>query len=106
MARSSKQKVERAAIDSDPRYLAFMERYAANIYGFAVEVCGMDVTHQQKELFDETSIFGARVSVASGHGTGKTRSFGVIGFWHLFCYPNSNTYITAPKLKTDRKSVV
>lgn len=105
MARSSKQKVERAAIDADPRYPDFMERYAANIYGFAVEVCGMDVTHQQKDLFDETSVFGARVSVASGHGTGKTRSFGVIGLWHLFCYPNSNTYITAPKLKTVREGV-
>jgi hypothetical protein len=105
MARRAIQKVERAAIDADPRYLAFMERYAANIFGFAVEVCGMEVTPQQKELFDESSLFGCRVSVASGHGTGKTRSFGVIGLWHLFCYPNSNTYITAPKLKTVREGV-
>jgi hypothetical protein len=105
MAISSRQKVEQIAIDADPRHLEFIERYAADIYAFAVEVCGMDVTHQQKDLFDETSLFGARVSVASGHGTGKTRSFGVVGFWHLFCYPNSNTYITAPKLKTVREGV-
>jgi hypothetical protein len=110
MARAgTTKKAPRLAIDADPRWPAFVARYAFNLYGFAVEVCGMGagkgVTFQQKQLFDATSQFGCRVSVASGHGTGKTRSFGVICLWHLLCYRNSNTYVTAPKLKTVREGV-
>ncbi|QSL90510.1 Hint domain-containing homing endonuclease [Pseudomonas atacamensis] len=67
MARAAK-KERKVALDADPRWLPFMERYAFNLYGFAVEVCGMDVTPQQQELFDETSQYGCRVSVSSGHG--------------------------------------
>lgn len=63
------------------------------------------VTWQQEELFDLASEFGCRVSVSSGHGTGKTRAFGVISLWHLLCYRDSNTYLTAPKLKTVREGV-
>ena len=101
----AKPKAKSLRLDSDTRWLPFIERYAFNLYGFAVEACGMDVTPQQKELFDETSQFGCRVSVSSGHGTGKTRSFGVICLWHLLCYMHSNTYVTAPKLKTVREGV-
>lgn len=109
MARAAK-KEKQLVLDADPRWPAFVARYAFEQYKFAVEVCGMGivgkpVTHQQKELFDEASPYGCRVSVASGHGTGKTRSFGVIALWHLLCYRNSNTYITAPKLKTVREGV-
>lgn len=63
------------------------------------------VTWQQEDLFDLASEFGCRVSVSSGHGTGKTRAFGVISLWHLLCYRDSNTYLTAPKLKTVREGV-
>ncbi|MBA1218155.1 MULTISPECIES: hypothetical protein [Pseudomonas] len=108
-SKSGTTKTPRLAIDADPRWPAFVKRYAFNLYAFAVEVCGMGkgkgVTWQQKQLFDATSRFGCRVSVSSGHGTGKTRSFGVTGLWHLLCYRNSNTYVTAPKLKTVREGV-
>ncbi|MFJ3685532.1 hypothetical protein [Pseudomonas sp. NPDC090208] len=101
----AKPKPKKLRLETDARWLPFVERYAFDLFGFAVEACGMDVTPQQKELFDETSIYGCRVSVSSGHGTGKTRSFGVICLWHLLCYLNSNTYVTAPKLKTVREGV-
>ncbi|NWA11991.1 hypothetical protein [Pseudomonas gingeri] len=100
-----KPKPRKLRLDTDPRWPDFIERYAFNLYGFAVEACGMDVTPQQQDLFDESSVYGCRVSVSSGHGTGKTRSFGVICLWHLLCYLNSNTYVTAPKLKTVREGV-
>ena len=99
-------------LELDPRWPAFATRYAFNLTAFAVEVCGMSgvgdskgVTWQQEELFDLTSEFGCRVSVSSGHGTGKTRAFGVISLLHLLCYRDSNTYLTAPKLKTVREGV-
>lgn len=103
---ASKQKpAKRLRLDADPRWKDFIERYSFNLYAFAVEACLMDVTPQQEDLFNETSPFGSRVSVSSGHGTGKTRSFGVICLWHLLCYAHSNTYVTAPKLKTVREGV-
>ena len=72
MARAAK-KEKQLVLDADPRWPAFVARYAFEQYKFAVEVCGMGivgkpVTHQQKELFDEASPYGCRVSVASGHG--------------------------------------
>jgi len=101
----AKPKPKSLRLESDPRWPAFIERYAFDLYKFAVEACLMDVTPQQKELFDETSVFGCRVSVSSGHGTGKTRGFGVTCLWHLLSYLHSNTYVTAPKLKTVREGV-
>ncbi len=105
MAAKKKKAQVKVRLDTDPRWPEFIERYAFNLYGFAAEVCSMAVTPQQEELFDNASEFGCRVSVSSGHGTGKTRSFGVICLWHLLCYLHSNTYVTAPKLKTVREGV-
>lgn len=93
-------------IEKDPRWLEFVERYAGNLTRFAIECCGMSpdksgnggVTHQQIELLDNVSLMGSRVSVSSGHSTGKTRSIGVTTLWHLVCYFQSNTVITAPKV--------
>lgn len=105
MAAKKKPAKAKLRLDAEGRWPAFIERYALDLYAFAVEVCGMEVTPQQADLFDEASEFGCRVSVSSGHGTGKTRSFGVICLWHLLCYLHSNTYVTAPKLKTVREGV-
>jgi len=85
----------------DGRYLGFVQRYAFDITRFAIEVCGLESpTHQQIELFDSVSPPGSRTSASSGHGTGKTSGFAIIAFWHLLCFKLSNTFITAPKLKT------
>lgn len=37
--------------------------------------------------------------------TGKTRSFAVAALWHLLCYADSNTYLTAPKLATLQEGI-
>ena len=89
----------------DPRYTEFIERYAFDISRFCIEVCGEEPTYQQIELFDSVSAPGSRTSVSSGHGTGKTHGFGVIALWHLLCFHNSNTLISAPKLDTVQKGV-
>jgi len=90
----------RPKLPDDPRYAEFAERYAFDLVRFAVEVVGLILTPQQIELMEATQYPGCRVSVASGHGTGKTSSFGVIALWHLLCYYCSNTIISAPKLAT------
>lgn len=86
----------------DPRYLNFCGRYAFSLTRFAIEVVGMVPTHQQIELLDSVGPPGSRTTVRSGHGSGKSRSLAVMALWHLFCYPKSNTMITAPKIEQVR----
>lgn len=57
-----------ASLLRDPRYPAFVERYAFDALRFAIEVCGLEPTWQQVELLNAVSNPGCRVSVASGHG--------------------------------------
>jgi len=67
----------------DPRWEGFIDRYYLDITGFVTEVCDMAPSIQQVELFDSVSELGSRTSVRSGHGTGKSRSIGVVVLWHL-----------------------
>lgn len=89
----------------DPRYVGFVKRYSANLALFAKEVCGLNLTYQQVELMESVNPFGSRTSVASGHGTGKTASYGIIALWHLVCFHGSITAIIAPNIMQVRKQV-
>lgn len=89
----------------DRRYPAFVKRYAYNLPLFAKEVCGITLTYQQIEVMESVQPLGSRTSISSGHGTGKTASFGVIVLWHLTCYYNSVTAVIAPKVEQVRKQV-
>lgn len=90
----------------DPRYDAFVARYHADPLRFAVEVCGVEPSDDQADLYAEMADPQAKVSVVSGTGTGKTMTFGRIALWSLLCHPyavyggkveiGSNTYIGAP----------
>jgi hypothetical protein len=86
----------------DPRYKRFATLYAFDLVAFASEVLNMTPTFQQVELLKSVELAGSRVSVRSGHGSGKSRSIGVISLWHLLCYPLSNTMLTAPKIEQVR----
>lgn len=79
----------------DPRWLEFAERYAGDLERFAREVTRLDVSHQQQEFLTQVCAPGSRVSVASGHGTGKSTSVATIILWHLLCFPASVTLVTA-----------
>lgn len=65
----------------------------------------MEATSQQINLLNSVSSPGARVTVSSGHGTGKTTCFGVIGLWHLLVYIKSNCIVTGPRIETIRSGV-
>ncbi|MGI9210884.1 MAG: hypothetical protein ACR2HF_00240 [Methylococcaceae bacterium] len=94
------------SLAKDQRWLDLVETYAFNLPRFAVDVCGMDtITWQQIEMAQEISIPGCRVSVASGHGSGKSRLAGITALWHLACYFKSNTIFTAPKIDQLRKQI-
>lgn len=92
-------------IMEDVRYIDFVKRYRNNLHKFAKEVCLTNVTWQQLQALNYTVKFGSRVSISSGHGTGKTAIFSIIVLWHLLCYYNSITAIIAPKIDQVRKQV-
>lgn len=87
-----------------PEWLEVCERYRYDITRFAVEAldmtfeAGQAVTPQQELLFESIQIPSSRTSVASGHGTGKSRSAGIIALWHLLFYPESVMLFTAPQI--------
>ena len=82
-------------LPEDPRWIKFAERYAGDAYRFAVEVVGVTPSWQQKILLTQISRSRARVSISSGHGTGKTTSISWVVLWHVLCYPLSVTLLTA-----------
>jgi len=86
---------KRIPLHEDPRWLPFCERYAPDPARFAVEVQGVTPTPQQLELYAGTAVSRSRVSVASGHGTGKTTALSNIVLWHMLCFPQSITLVTA-----------
>lgn len=81
-----------------PEWKAVCKRYRYDIKRFAIEALGMRPTLQQEQLFASVEVGGSRTSVASGHGTGKTRSAGVIALWHLLFFPQSVLMFTAPQI--------
>ena len=108
-----RKKKAKKTLNYDPRWLDLVEAFAFDLTGFAVQVCGMSIDEfgdtknliswQQIEVADEISVPGCRVSVASGHGSGKTRLMAVTALWHMTCYFRSNTIFTAPKIDQLRK---
>lgn len=90
---------------NDSRWPAFRDRFAFNLSKFQIEVCGYNPTWQQFEVNESISDSGSMTSISSGHGTGKSRTAGSAAWWHLTCYPRSNTLFTAPKIEQVRNII-
>lgn len=94
-----------------PEWHEVCKRYRYDITRFAVEALNMTsesgqaVTWQQELLFQSIAVPGSRTSVASGHGTGKSRSAGIVALWHLLFYPESVMMFTAPQIQQLRTVV-
>jgi len=86
---------KRIALHEDPRWLPFCERFAPDPARFALEVQGITPTPQQIELYAGVAVSRSRVSVSSGHGTGKTAGIANIVLWHMLCFAQSITLLTA-----------
>lgn len=76
--------------------IAEFERFRTDPVYFVQSVFGVDPTPQQKSLLDAVAEPGARVSVRSGHGTGKTTTLAWMALWHTLCYEDSRVPCTAP----------
>ena len=76
--------------------LRFMERYADDWVGFCTEVLGMELDVWQAEIIDFACRGERRLSIASGHGVGKTAAESGICVAALCTLPFVKVIITAP----------
>ena len=63
---------------------------------FAEQICGMKPTAQQKEVMKAVARPGAMVSIASGHGTGKSATFAILALWFVSTRTECRVPVTAP----------
>lgn len=90
---------------ADPRYLTFRERYYDNFHDYILENCDVTPTWQQMEFVDACQKPGARVAVASGHGTGKSFCLAWLLDWNMRVFPHSNAILTATNIEQARSVV-
>lgn len=83
-------------VDSREELRALMLAFQNDASLFARRVLGFNPTTQQELILKAISKPGARVSVKSGHGVGKTATMAVVLLWHVSCFPDSKTPCTAP----------
>jgi phage terminase large subunit len=82
-------------------FVEFQELYGNDPVRFAREVLGFEPDEQQQAVMNEVvhgtgAGKGRRISIRSGHGTGKTCTLSVIIVWHFCCKPDQITLVTAP----------
>ncbi|MBT3368442.1 MAG: hypothetical protein HN416_14920, partial [Nitrospina sp.] len=86
-------------------YQRFIERYKDDCAGFAREICGLEPTWQQEQMFQAIVKDDARVACRSGHGTGKSCSIAIVLLWWLFCRPLSRVIVTSGSMGTIQNSL-
>jgi hypothetical protein len=77
-------------------YHALRAQWAEDPCRYVVERIGVTPTHQQRRLLDSIAPDGAKVSIRSGHGTGKSSSLAWCIFWFLETRDYSRIPCTAP----------
>lgn len=90
---------------ADPRYLQFRERYYDNFYAYIMDNSDVAPTWQQLEFAAACQKPGARVAVASGHGTGKSFCLAWLLDWNMRVFPHSNAVLTATNIEQARSVV-
>ena len=63
---------------------------------FVREALGVEPSPQQKLALQGIGRSGARVTIKSGHGTGKSTMFSWVGLWGITCFDDIKVVITAP----------
>ncbi|MCG7550892.1 terminase [Pseudoalteromonas sp. Of7M-16] len=86
------------SINQDPRYLDFCKRYRSDWVRASVELFGKWPSPQQYQLLTSVQKTACRVSVSSGHGTGKSDMSSIITMIYMFFYPESRIVLVANKI--------
>ena len=73
-----------------------IKRWKSDILAFVKEVIHAHPTPQQAQVLNAFALEGARVTVRSGHGTGKSALLSWIIIWGICCFPDCKIPCTAP----------
>lgn len=93
------------SILNDQRWLKLAVRYRNNRIRFAVEIMGYKPTWQQRKILNAMDREGAKVSVSSGHGTGKSFIAGVICMHLMLCHVKPEGILTANNVEQVRRII-
>lgn len=85
-----------ASDDTANLVLEFMDRYRDDWVGLATNVLGMELDVWQAEVIDAANKGERRLSIASGHGVGKTACEAAISVAALTTLPYVKVIVTAP----------
>ena len=98
-------KKKKRTIVHDPRYEDFAAAFQEDPLLWCIEVCDFDPSYQQVDIIEALTPVGANVSVASGHGTGKSHLTACLVLWFLLCHRESLVMLTANNIEQVRNVV-
>lgn len=98
-------RIKKRSILNDPRWQRLAIRYRNDRVKFAVEVMGHKPSWQQRDVLQAVDRPGSRVSVASGHGTGKSYIAGDLCMHHMLCHVQPEMILTANNIDQVRRVV-
>lgn len=93
------------SILNDPRWIEFVIRYRYNWGLFLTEQVEKPPTPQQAPIVQAMQQTGARVTVSSGHGTGKSDSCGSMFIVFMVCFPQARGVVIANSRQQARSGV-
>ena len=96
---------KKRSLNQDPRYLGYAAYYRNHPELFLKEELGIDASWQQNEIAQALKPDGAKVSVSSGHGTGKGYWASGYAIYFLVCHPESLVMLTANNIDQVQKVI-
>lgn len=86
------------SITADPRWLQLAIRFRRDWVAAAKVLFDVDITHHQYELLSASQQNGCRVSVSSGHGTGKSSIIAIVVLLFMLFFIDARVVLIANKL--------
>ena len=80
----------------DESLIELVTRWRLHPYDFVVECLGAKPDPKQAEVLRSLETPGVKISIRSGHGTGKSTLFAWIILWALVCFWDVKVPVTAP----------
>lgn len=79
----------------EPRYIELLKKFQHDWIEFAAAIANKKPTWQQRLIIEAIQIKGARVSVSSGHGTGKSDMTSIMILAFIILNPESRVVVVA-----------
>lgn len=96
---------KKTSLNQDPRYLEYASSYRYEPELFLRDELGIEPTWQQLEIVHALLPDSAKVSVSSGHGTGKGYIAAGIAIWFIVCHPSGLVMLTANNIDQVQKVI-